>query len=78
MINRIVLVGRLVRDPELRFTANGKAVGTFTLAVDRPFTSRQVERDTDFINIVTWENSGDLRQLPKGQVAWRATAGSFL
>ena len=59
LINRIVLVGRLVRDPELRFTANGKAVGTFTLAVDRPFPSRQGERDTDFINIVTWEKTAE-------------------
>lgn len=54
MINRVILVGRLVRDPELRFTASGKAVGSFTLAVDRPFTNQQGEREADFINIVAW------------------------
>ncbi len=59
MINRIILIGRLVRDPELRFTASGKAVGTFTLAVDRPFTNQQGERDADFINIVTWEKRAE-------------------
>ncbi|HHX86993.1 MAG TPA: single-stranded DNA-binding protein [Firmicutes bacterium] len=59
MINRIVLVGRLVRDPELRFTASGKAVGSFTLAVNRPFLNQQGERDADFINIVTWEKTAE-------------------
>ncbi len=59
MINRVILVGRLVRDPELRFTASGKAVGSFTLAVDRPFTNQQGEREADFINIVTWEKTAE-------------------
>lgn len=54
MLNRIILIGRLTRDPELRYTASGIAVTTFTLAVDRPFTNNQGERETDFINIVTW------------------------
>ncbi|MEW6523534.1 MAG: single-stranded DNA-binding protein [Bacillota bacterium] len=53
MINRIVLTGRLTRDPELRYTTTGKAVCKFTLAVDRRFFG-QGERETDFIDIVTW------------------------
>jgi single-strand DNA-binding protein len=53
MLNRVVLIGRLTRDPELRYTPNGVAVTTFTLAVDRPFKSNG-ETETDFINIVTW------------------------
>lgn len=54
MLNRIVLIGRLTKDPELRYTPNGKAVATFTLAVDRPFKNQQGEREADFINIVVW------------------------
>ncbi len=55
MLNQVVLIGRLTRDPELRYTpGNGVPVATFTLAVDRPFTNQQGERDADFINIVTW------------------------
>ncbi len=59
MINRIILLGRLVRDPEMRFTASGKAVGTFTLAVDRSYANQQGEREADFINIVTWEKTAE-------------------
>ncbi|CAM3411720.1 single-stranded DNA-binding protein [Hydrogenibacillus schlegelii] len=55
MLNRAVLVGRLTRDPELRYTANGTAVATFTLAVDRRFGRGQGEREADFIPIVTWQ-----------------------
>lgn len=55
MLNQVVLIGRLTRDPELRYTpGNGVAVTTFSLAVDRPFVNQQGERETDFINIVTW------------------------
>lgn len=54
MLNRIILIGRLTRDPELRYTPSGVAVTQFTLAVDRPFTNQQGEREADFINIVTW------------------------
>lgn len=55
MLNRVILIGRLTRDPELRYTPAGVAVTQFTLAVDRPFTSSQTkEREADFINIVTW------------------------
>lgn len=54
MLNRVILIGRLTRDPELRYTPSGVAVTQFTLAVDRPFTSQSGEREADFINIVTW------------------------
>ena len=55
MLNRVILIGRLTRDPELRYTPAGVAVTQFTLAVDRPFSNSQTrERETDFINIVTW------------------------
>ncbi len=55
MINTVILIGRLTRDPELRYTTNaGAALTTFTLAVDRPFTNQQGEREADFIRIVTW------------------------
>ncbi|OMF22574.1 single-stranded DNA-binding protein [Paenibacillus sp. FSL H8-0548] len=55
MLNRVILIGRLTRDPELRYTPAGVAVTQFTLAVDRPFTSGgQGEREADFIPIVTW------------------------
>lgn len=53
MFNRSVLIGRLTRDPELRYTSSGVAVAQFTLAVDRQFESNG-QRETDFLNIVTW------------------------
>ena len=55
MLNRVILIGRLTRDPELKYTPAGVAVTQFTLAIDRPFTSGgSKEREADFINIVTW------------------------
>ncbi len=54
MLNRVVLIGRLTRDPELRYLPSGQPVATFTLAVDRPFANAQGERKTDFIPVVTW------------------------
>lgn len=54
MLNRVILIGRLTKDPELRYTPSGVAVTQFTLAVDRPFTNQQGEREADFINIVVW------------------------
>lgn len=54
MLNRVILIGRLTRDPELRYTPAGVAVTQFTIAVDRPFTSGQGEREADFIPVVTW------------------------
>ena len=59
MINRTVLVGRLTKDPELRYTPNGVAVCTFTLAVNRPFTNQQGEREADFINCVAWRGTAE-------------------
>jgi single-strand DNA-binding protein len=71
MINRIILVGRLTKDPELRYTPNGVAVANFTLAVNRPFTNQQGDREADFINIVVWrrqaENAANF--LKKGSLA---------
>lgn len=54
MLNRVVLIGRLTWDPELRYTPGGVAVTSFRLAVDRPFTNQQGEREADFIDVVCW------------------------
>jgi len=59
MINRTVLVGRLTRDPELRYTAGGAAVATFSLAVNRNFTNQNGEREADFINCVIWRKAAE-------------------
>lgn len=59
MINNVVLVGRLTREVDLRYTGNSTAVGTFSLAVDRPFQNRSGERETDFINCVIWRKSAE-------------------
>lgn len=70
MLNRIILIGRLTRDPELRFTPNGRAVCQFTLAVDRPFTSQDGTREADFINIVVWGKQAETsaQYLAKGRM----------
>ncbi|MBX5465781.1 MAG: single-stranded DNA-binding protein [Clostridia bacterium] len=70
MLNVVVLVGRLVRDPELRYTPSGVAVCNFSLAVDRPFTNQQGERETDFIDIVTWRHLAETvaNHLSKGRL----------
>ncbi|GFZ78515.1 single-stranded DNA-binding protein 1 [Compostibacillus humi] len=59
MLNRVVLVGRLTRDPELRYTPNGVAVANFTIAVNRPFTNQQGKREADFINCVVWRRQAE-------------------
>ncbi|MFW3653789.1 single-stranded DNA-binding protein [Vagococcus fluvialis] len=59
MINNVVLVGRLTRDPELRFTSNGSAVATFNLAVNRNFTNQSGEREADFVNCVIWRKPAE-------------------
>lgn len=71
MLNRIVLIGRLTKDPELRYTPNGKAVTGFTLAVDRPFKNQQGEKEADFINIVVWGQQAEscANYLSKGKLA---------
>ena len=70
MLNTIILIGRLVRDPEIRHTQNGTAVGNFTLAVDRPFTNQAGEKETDFIDIVVWKKQAETceKHLEKGRL----------
>lgn len=71
MMNRVVLVGRLTKDPDLRYTPNGVAVATFTLAVNRTFTNQQGEREADFINCVIWRKPAEnvANYLKKGSLA---------
>ena len=71
MMNRVVLVGRLTKDPELRYTPNGVPVATFTLAVNRSFTNAQGEREADFINCVIWRKPAEnvANYLKKGSLA---------
>jgi len=59
VLNRIILIGRLTRDPELRYTPTGNAVASFVLAVDRSFRRANGDRDTDFIPIVAWRGLGE-------------------
>ncbi|KRM79490.1 single-strand DNA binding protein [Lapidilactobacillus dextrinicus DSM 20335] len=59
MINRVVLVGRLTKDVDLRYTGNGMAVASFTLAVNRQFTNAQGEREADFIQCVIWRKAAE-------------------
>ena len=59
MINNVVLVGRLTRDPELKYTASGNATATFSLAVNRNFTNAEGEREADFINCVIWRKPAE-------------------
>ena len=54
MLNRVILIGRLTRDPDVKYTQSGKAVTTFDLAVGRSVLNAQGQRETDFIPIVTW------------------------
>lgn len=59
MLNRVVLVGRLTKDPDLRYTPNGVAVANFTIAVNRPFSSNSGDRDADFLNCVVWRRAAE-------------------
>lgn len=59
MINRVVLVGRLTKNPDLRYTQSGSAVASFTVAVERPFTNQNGDRDADFINCVMWRKAAE-------------------
>ncbi len=59
MINRVVLVGRMTRDPELRRTSSGAAVTSFSLAINRNFSSANGERQTDFINCIVWNKAAE-------------------
>ena len=71
MINRVILVGRLTKDPEYRQTPSGVSVATFTLAVNRSFTNSQGEREADFINVVVFRKQADNvnKYLSKGSLA---------
>ena len=59
MLNKVIIIGRLTDDPELRYTPNGTAVCNFTLAVERNFTNQQGERETDFIDVVVWRKQAE-------------------
>ena len=72
MLNRIILMGRLTRDPELRHTQTGTAVASFSLAVDRDFKDKSTgEKSTDFIDIVAWRQTAEFvsRFFTKGRMA---------
>jgi single-strand DNA-binding protein len=71
MLNHITIMGRLTRDPELRRTGSGVAVTSFTLAVDRDFSSQGGERETDFIDCVAWRQTGEFvsKYFTKGRMA---------
>ena len=71
MLNKIVLMGRLTRDPELRKTGTGTAVTSFTLAVDRDFKTQDGEKETDFIDIVAWRGTAEFvfKYFSKGRMA---------
>lgn len=59
MINRVILIGRLTKDPELKYTSSGAAVGSFNLAVNRQFTNANGDREADFINCVIWRKQAE-------------------
>jgi len=71
MLNRVVLIGRLTKDPELRYTPNGVAVANFTLAIDRNFKNAQGEREADFIPCVVYRQLAEFcaNYLSKGKMA---------
>ena len=71
MLNKIVLMGRMTRDPELRQTQSGNSVASFTLACDRDFAAQGAEKETDFIDVVAWRNTADFvsRYFSKGRMA---------
>ena len=71
MLNKVFIMGRLARDPELRRTNNGTAVASFTLAVDRDYKGASNERETDWIDCVAWRQTADFvsRYFTKGRMA---------
>jgi single-strand DNA-binding protein len=71
MLNRVILIGRPTKNPELRYTPDGTPVARFTLAVNRPYRDKQGNSLADFINIVAWRKLGELcaQYLGKGQLA---------
>ena len=71
MLNKIILMGRLTRDPELRRTQSGTAVTSFSIACDRDFKSQSGEKETDFIDVVAWRNTAEFvtKYFTKGRMA---------
>ena len=71
MLNRIVLMGRLTRDPELRRTQSGTAVASFSIACDRDYAAQGAEKETDFVDIVAWRNTAEFvsKYFTKGRMA---------
>ncbi len=71
MLNKIFIMGRLTRDPELRRTGSGTAVTSFSLAVDRDFKSQSGEKETDFIDVVAWRQTAEFvsKYFTKGRMA---------
>lgn len=67
-MNRVQLLGRLTKDPEVRYTPSSKVVCSFTLAVDRPFLNQEGKREADFIPVVVWGKAAELcwNSLAKG------------
>lgn len=70
MLNKVILMGRLTKDPEIKSSMQGKSISTFTLAVDRGYVKPGEERQADFINIVTFNSTADFvaRYFEKGQL----------
>lgn len=71
MLNKIIIMGRLTRDPEMRHTQTGTAVTSFTMAVDRDFKSQSGEKETDFIDVVVWGKTAEFaaNYFTKGRMA---------
>lgn len=71
MLNRITIIGRLTKDPELRYTQNNKAVASFTIAVERDFADADGDRKADFINCVAWSGTAEFvsKYFHKGSMA---------
>ena len=71
MLNKIVIMGRLTRDPELRRTQSGTAVTSFSIACDRDFKSQSGEKETDFIDVVAWRGTAEFvsKYFSKGRMA---------
>jgi len=71
MLNKIILMGRLTRDPELHHTTGGTAVASFSLAVERDYKPQDGDRETDFIDIVAWRGTGEFvsKYFTKGRMA---------
>lgn len=71
MLNRTILIGRLTKDPELRYTPSAVATASFTLAVDRTYTNQSGEREADFIPVITWRQLAEncANYLKKGRLA---------